>query len=115
MKAKQDWIHYIAAANRTEAESSPFIVARGYEVLVLVEAFDEYSTALPEDSSCPSLRMRKPKNSPTLRVFSLSACLDELTENTRRYKIWGFSAGPILQKYFKNFSNKRDRKQNDFC
>lgn len=52
MKAKQDWIYYIAAANRAEAEKSPFIerlVARGYEVLFLVEAVDEYSiSALPE-------------------------------------------------------------------
>jgi len=52
MKAKQDWIYYIAAANRAEAEKSPFIerlVARGYEVLFLVEAVDEYSiAALPE-------------------------------------------------------------------
>lgn len=52
MKAKQDWIYYIAASNRAEAEKSPFIerlVARGYEVLFLVEAVDEYSiSALPE-------------------------------------------------------------------
>jgi len=52
MKAKQDWIYYIAAANRAEAVKSPFIerlVARGYEVLFLVEAVDEYSiSALPE-------------------------------------------------------------------
>lgn len=52
MKPKQDWIYYIAAANRAEAEKSPFIerlVARGYEVLFLVEAVDEYSiSALPE-------------------------------------------------------------------
>lgn len=52
MKAKQDWIYYIAASNRAEAEMSPFIerlIARGYEVLFLVEAVDEYSiSALPE-------------------------------------------------------------------
>lgn len=52
MKAKQEWIYYIAASNRAEAEKSPFIerlVARGYEVLFLVEAVDEYSiSALPE-------------------------------------------------------------------
>lgn len=52
MKPKQDWIYYIAASNRAEAITSPFIerlVARGYEVLFLVEAVDEYSiSALPE-------------------------------------------------------------------
>lgn len=52
MKPKQDWIYFIAASNRAEAEASPFIerlVARGYEVLFLVEAVDEYSiSALPE-------------------------------------------------------------------
>lgn len=52
MKPKQDWIYYIAAASRAEAEKSPFIerlVARGYEVLFLVEAVDEYCiSALPE-------------------------------------------------------------------
>lgn len=52
MKAKQEWIYYIAASSRAEAEKSPFIerlVARGYEVLFLVEAVDEYSiSALPE-------------------------------------------------------------------
>lgn len=52
MKPKQEWVYYIAASNRAEAEKSPFIerlVARGYEVLFLVEAVDEYSiSALPE-------------------------------------------------------------------
>lgn len=52
MKPKQEWIYYIAASNRAEAEKSPFIerlVARGYEVLYLIEAVDEYSiSALPE-------------------------------------------------------------------
>lgn len=52
MKPKQEWVYFIAASNRAEAEASPFIerlVARGYEVLYLVEAVDEYSiSALPE-------------------------------------------------------------------
>ncbi|CAG9809039.1 unnamed protein product [Chironomus riparius] len=52
MKPKQDWIYYIAASSRAEADKSPFIerlVARGYEVLFLVEAVDEYCiSALPE-------------------------------------------------------------------
>lgn len=52
MKPKQEWIYFIAASNRAEAEKSPFIerlVARGYEVIYLVEAVDEYSiSALPE-------------------------------------------------------------------
>jgi heat shock protein 90kDa beta len=42
----------MTASNRAEAEKTPFIerqVARGYEVLFLVEAVDEYSiSALPE-------------------------------------------------------------------
>lgn len=52
MKPKQEWIYYIAASSRHEAEKSPFIerlVARGYEVVYLVEAVDEYCIgALPE-------------------------------------------------------------------
>lgn len=52
MKPKQEWIYFIAASSRAEAEKSPFIerlVARGYEVLYLVEAVDEYCiSALPE-------------------------------------------------------------------
>lgn len=52
MKAKQDHIYWLAGANRKEVEKSPFVerlLARGYEVLYLVEAVDEYSIAsLPE-------------------------------------------------------------------
>jgi heat shock protein beta len=52
MKPKQEWIYYIAASSRHEAEKSPFIerlIARGYEVIYLVEAVDEYCIgALPE-------------------------------------------------------------------
>lgn len=52
MKAKQDHIYWLAGASRAEVEKSPFVerlLARGYEVLYLVEAVDEYSiAALPE-------------------------------------------------------------------
>jgi len=52
MKKNQEKIYYIAAASRTEAENSPFaeaLLKRGYEVLYLVEAVDEYCiSALPE-------------------------------------------------------------------
>ena len=52
MKGKQTHIYFLAAASRSEAEKSPFIerlIARGYEVLYLVEAVDEYAiSALPE-------------------------------------------------------------------
>lgn len=52
MKAKQEHIYWLAGANRKDVESSPFVerlLARGYEVLYLVEAVDEYSIAsLPE-------------------------------------------------------------------
>ncbi|XP_017083240.1 endoplasmin [Drosophila eugracilis] len=52
MKAKQEHIYYIAGANRVEVEKSPFVerlLAKGYEVLYLVEAVDEYCiSALPE-------------------------------------------------------------------
>lgn len=52
MKAKQEHIYFIAGANRAEVEKSPFVerlLSRGYEVLYLVEAVDEYSiSALPE-------------------------------------------------------------------
>lgn len=52
MKAKQEHIYWLAGASRAEVEKSPFVerlLARGYEVLYLVEAVDEYSiAALPE-------------------------------------------------------------------
>jgi heat shock protein beta len=52
MKPKQEHIYYIAGANRQEVARSPFVerlLARGYEVLYLVEAVDEYAiSALPE-------------------------------------------------------------------
>lgn len=52
MKTKQEHIYWLAGANRKEVENSPFVerlLARGYEVLYLVEAVDEYSIAsLPE-------------------------------------------------------------------
>uniref|UniRef100_S4R7R0 Heat shock protein 90, beta (grp94), member 1 n=1 Tax=Petromyzon marinus TaxID=7757 RepID=S4R7R0_PETMA len=45
MKEKQDKIYFIAGANRKEVESSPFVerlLKKGYEVLFLTEAVDEY-------------------------------------------------------------------------
>lgn len=52
MKPKQEHIYFIAGANRGEVEKSPFVerlLAKGYEVLYLVEAVDEYCiSALPE-------------------------------------------------------------------
>jgi len=52
MKAKQTHIYFIAGANRAEVEKSPFVerlLSKGYEVLYLVEAVDEYCiSALPE-------------------------------------------------------------------
>uniref|UniRef100_A0A0K8W6M6 Heat shock protein 83 n=2 Tax=Bactrocera latifrons TaxID=174628 RepID=A0A0K8W6M6_BACLA len=52
MKAKQEHIFFIAGANRAEVEKSPFVerlLSKGYEVLYLVEAVDEYCiSALPE-------------------------------------------------------------------
>uniref|UniRef100_A0A1L8E7V7 Putative endoplasmic reticulum glucose-regulated protein grp94/endoplasmin hsp90 family n=1 Tax=Haematobia irritans TaxID=7368 RepID=A0A1L8E7V7_HAEIR len=52
MKPKQQNIYFIAGANRGEVEKSPFVerlLAKGYEVLYLVEAVDEYCiSALPE-------------------------------------------------------------------
>ncbi|XP_063707517.1 endoplasmin [Culicoides brevitarsis] len=52
MKKNQEKIYYIAASSRQEAEKSPFaeaLLKRGYEVLYLVEAVDEYCiSALPE-------------------------------------------------------------------
>ena len=52
MKPKQQNIYYIAGANRAEVENSPFVerlLSKGYEVLFLVEAVDEYCiSALPE-------------------------------------------------------------------
>lgn len=52
MKPKQGHIYFIAGANRAEVEKSPFVerlLSKGYEVLYLVEAVDEYCiSALPE-------------------------------------------------------------------
>jgi len=52
MKPKQTHIYYLAGASRNEVENSPFVERlrkKGYEVLYLVEAVDEYCiTALPE-------------------------------------------------------------------
>lgn len=52
MKEKQDAIYYIAGASLEEVEKSPFVerlVKKGYEVLYLTEAVDEYCiSALPE-------------------------------------------------------------------
>lgn len=52
MKEKQDHIYYIAGSSRAELERSPFvegIIRKGYEVLYLIEAVDEYTlSAIPE-------------------------------------------------------------------
>lgn len=52
MKDKQDHIYYIAGSSRAELERSPFvegIIRKGYEVLYLIEAVDEYTlSAIPE-------------------------------------------------------------------
>jgi len=52
MKEKQEHIFYMAGASMDEVEKSPFVeklLARGYEVLYLTEAVDEYAiSAIPE-------------------------------------------------------------------
>ncbi|CAB3409913.1 unnamed protein product [Caenorhabditis bovis] len=52
MKEKQDAIYYMAGSSRKEVEGSPFVerlIAKGYEVLYLTEAVDEYCIqAMPE-------------------------------------------------------------------
>jgi len=52
MKDKQEQIFYMAGANMKEVQESPFVerlLKKGYEVLFLVEAVDEYAiSALPE-------------------------------------------------------------------
>merc|ERR1712141_137630 len=52
MKEKQDQIFYIAGASEKEVKESPFVerlLKKGYEVLYLTEAVDEYAiSALPE-------------------------------------------------------------------
>lgn len=52
MKAGQNHIYYIAGASQAEVRKSPFaerLVKRGYEVLYLTEAVDEYClSSLPE-------------------------------------------------------------------
>jgi len=52
MKEKQEHIYFIAGSSRAEVEKSPFVerlLKKGYEVLYLVEAIDEYCIqSLPE-------------------------------------------------------------------
>merc|ERR1712223_1482511 len=52
MKDKQESIFYVAGGSMEEVKQSPFVerlMAKGYEVLLLTEAVDEYATsALPE-------------------------------------------------------------------
>lgn len=52
MKEKQDAIFYMAGTSRKEVESSPFVerlLAKGYEVLYLIEPVDEYTIqVMPE-------------------------------------------------------------------
>ncbi|BET02479.1 heat shock protein 90kDa beta [Nesidiocoris tenuis] len=52
MKPKQEHIYYMAGTSREEVRKSPFVerlLKKGYEVLFLVEAVDEYTiSALPE-------------------------------------------------------------------
>ena len=52
MKDKQEQIFYMAGSTLKECQESPFVerlVKKGYEVLYLTEAVDEYSvSALPE-------------------------------------------------------------------
>merc|ERR1712044_14264 len=52
MKDKQEQIFYMAGGSKEEVEKSPFVerlIKKGYEVLFLTEAVDEYAiSALPE-------------------------------------------------------------------
>ncbi|KAK7068736.1 hypothetical protein SK128_026621, partial [Halocaridina rubra] len=52
MKEKQEHIYYMAGASKSEVENSPFVERlqkKGYEVLYLTEAIDEYAiNAIPE-------------------------------------------------------------------
>merc|ERR1711936_838077 len=52
MKDKQESIFYMAGASKEEVEKSPFVerlLKKGYEILYLTEAVDEYAiSALPE-------------------------------------------------------------------
>ena len=52
MKPSQQYIYYIAGSSEEEVKKSPFVERldkKGYEVLYLTEAVDEYAiSALPE-------------------------------------------------------------------
>ena len=52
MKEKQEAIYFMAGSSREEVEKSPFVerlIKKGYEVLYLTEAVDEYAIqSLPE-------------------------------------------------------------------
>ncbi|XP_014277591.1 endoplasmin [Halyomorpha halys] len=102
MKPKQEHIYYMAGSSRTEVESSPFVerlLKKGYEVLFLVEAVDEYTIAalpefegkkfqnlakegftLPGDSKY--LEMAKEKFEPLMKWLSENALKDKISKAT---------------------------------
>lgn len=60
MKPDQEFIYYIAGLNKQEVQSSPFVerlLSKGYEVLYLTEAIDEYCI-----SNLPEFEMKKFSN-----------------------------------------------------
>lgn len=91
MKPKQTHIYWLAGANRDDVQKSPFVerlLTRGYEVLFLVEAVDEYSI-----SSIPEFEGKKFQNI-AKEGFSLDssedgkAKLEELKKNFEPLTKW---------------------------
>lgn len=83
MKPKQEHIYYIAGATRAEVEKSPFVeklLKKGYEVLYLIEAIDEYAV-----SSLPEFEGKKFQNV-AKEGFTLSQNKDKIERMKTEYE-----------------------------
>jgi HSP90 family molecular chaperone len=88
MKDKQETIFYMAGSSKDEVEKSPFVerlLKKGYEVLYLTEAVDEYAiSALPEFEGTGNLFLRS-RSGIQFRNFvdlaQISTVFDRVTGN----------------------------------
>lgn len=83
MKPNQEHVYYIAGATRSEVEKSPFVerlLKKGYEILYLVEAVDEYAL-----SSLPEFEGKKFQNV-AKEGLTLSKNKDKLEEMQKEYE-----------------------------
>jgi heat shock protein beta len=86
MKDKQESIFYMAGGSKDEVEKSPFVerlIKKGYEVLYLTEAVDEYAiSALP---LCLSLRERSSRKLPR-KALALMEIPMQLRPSRKQFK-----------------------------